>query len=69
VPDPDEAATRVWAAAECLRKTGTIGPTPLTAGAAEDGWVVFTAGIRRIATVRLRLHGEPDPLVLAVLTG
>jgi enediyne polyketide synthase len=72
--DLDEAATRVWTAAECIRKAGVTGPAPLavaptTAGADEgDGWVVFACGSRRIATVRIRLDDEPDPVIVAVLT-
>ncbi|MCA2218282.1 type I polyketide synthase [Jidongwangia harbinensis] len=71
--DLDEAATRVWTAAECIRKAGLTGPVPLavstTAGAdSDDGWVVFACGSRRIATVRIRLADEPDPVIVAVLT-
>ncbi|GAA3727830.1 type I polyketide synthase [Plantactinospora mayteni] len=66
----DEAATRVWTAAECLTKAGAGGgPVPLVREHAEaDGWVVLRAGRWRVATVVTRLDGVAAPLGLAVST-
>jgi enediyne polyketide synthase len=63
------AATRVWCAVECLRKTGHLLPGPLTLDQeGADGWVLFTAGRSRIATFATRLRGEPDPVIFAIQT-
>jgi enediyne polyketide synthase len=49
--DRDTAATRVWAAAECLTKSGRGFDTPLLFEArTEDNWVVLSAGTLRVAT-------------------
>jgi enediyne polyketide synthase len=67
--DADVAATRAWAALECLRKTGD--PTRvLTLDRVEaDGWVVLAAGDARIATWVTTLNGLAAPVVFAVLAG
>jgi enediyne polyketide synthase len=66
--DLDSAATRVWAASECLKKAGTALDTPLTlASAHEDGWVLLSAGAYVIATYLAQIQTSPEPLVLAVL--
>ncbi|MCI0461425.1 MAG: type I polyketide synthase [Gemmataceae bacterium] len=70
--DEDTAATRLWAATECLKKAGAGIHTPLTlvspgvAGAA-DGWVQLAAGPLVIATLVTLVHGTTDRLVFAVL--
>ncbi len=65
--DLDIAATRVWAAGECLKKAGAALDTPLTlASAHEDGWVLLSAGSLIIATYLAHLQTGPGPLVLAV---
>ncbi|MCX5199550.1 type I polyketide synthase [Streptomyces sp. NBC_00249] len=67
--EPDTAATRVWSAAECLRKAGILSGAPLTAApATRDNWVTFTSGGLRIATFATTLRGLPAPVVLAFLT-
>jgi enediyne polyketide synthase len=65
----DEAATRTWAAAECVRKAGAAGAAPLVVDGVpdDDGWILLRSGDRRIATVRVRLDGSPEPLIVAVL--
>ncbi|WP_328973856.1 type I polyketide synthase [Streptomyces sp. NBC_00239] len=66
---PDTAATRVWSAAECLKKAGVMAGAPLTlAPRTRDNWVVFTAGALRIATFVTSLRGALDPAVFAFLT-
>ncbi|MEU6405223.1 type I polyketide synthase [Streptomyces sp. NPDC046985] len=63
------AASRVWGAAECLRKAGRA-RVELTADGrpgAPDRWVVLRHGDDRIATVPALLHGTPRPALFAVL--
>ncbi|MFI5929082.1 SDR family NAD(P)-dependent oxidoreductase [Micromonospora sp. NPDC051543] len=63
----DTAGTRVWSAAECLRKLGLLPPVPLTlVPPAGDGWVVLTGGGIRIATLVTTVHGVAEPVVFAV---
>ncbi|MFP5287524.1 MAG: polyketide synthase dehydratase domain-containing protein, partial [Thermoanaerobaculia bacterium] len=48
---PDEAATRVWAAAESLTKAGVPHGAPLTLDTtSDDGWLTFRSGDLRIGT-------------------
>jgi enediyne polyketide synthase len=68
------AATRVWGAVECLRKTGRA-RTELVLDAAPprdviglDRWVVLRSGTARIATFPTRLLGADDPVVFAMLS-
>jgi enediyne polyketide synthase len=62
------AATRVWAAEECLKKAGSMVATPLVLNAVTaDGWVLLQAGRLVIATFAAPVKGVPDRLVLAVL--
>jgi enediyne polyketide synthase len=66
--DLDQAATRVWAAAECLTKAGALPQSPLIySRTAPDGWAVLEAGPLRIATLVLRTRGAAGPVALAVL--
>ena len=66
--DQDTAATRVWAAGECLKKAGTMVSAPLVlASSTEDGWVLLAAGASVIATFVASTRGAREPLVLAVL--
>ena len=51
------AATRVWGAVECLRKTGRAVAGPIT-----------LAGPARIATFLTRLRDAPGPVVFSILT-
>ena len=62
------AATRVWAAAECLKKAAAMVDVPLTLRfATADGWVVLAAGSFLIATFVASVRGMEERLVLAVL--
>lgn len=64
----DAAATRVWCALECLKKSGASSNAPLTLVATEpDGWALLASGAQRLATVRLCVRSanpaalpEPD---------
>ncbi len=69
----DSAATRVWAAAECLTKAGGLHGAPLVLGErTADGWQLLRSGDRVIGTYAapVRELGGPEALaVLAVLVG
>ncbi|MGY1581089.1 type I polyketide synthase [Streptomyces sp. MN13] len=64
------AATRVWGAVECLRKSGRAHVELTVDGGpgAPERWVVLRCGAARIATVPAVLRGAPEPAVFAVLT-
>ncbi len=62
------AATRVWAAGECVVKAGRAATTPIVLDrAATDGWVLLGAGDLTIATWAATTRDLEHPLVLAVL--
>jgi enediyne polyketide synthase len=64
----DSAATRVWTACECLTKAGAMIDSPLVlASAADDGWLLLTAGELHIATLVTSIDGSDQPLAIAVL--
>jgi enediyne polyketide synthase len=64
------AGTRVWTAVECVKKAGLPAETPLLfRSAGPEGWMVFSAGQRSIATVRVGVQEAGGPLVAAVLPG
>ncbi|MFE5245037.1 MULTISPECIES: type I polyketide synthase [unclassified Streptomyces] len=66
---PDTAATRVWSAAECLKKAGLMAGAPLTLlPQTRESWVVLAAGGLRIATFVTTLRSTLEPVVFAVLT-
>ncbi|WP_335936534.1 type I polyketide synthase [Streptomyces sp. PTD5-9] len=66
---PDTAATRVWSAAECLRKAGILSGARLTVEPGrKDAWVVLAAGGLRIATFVTALRNALEPAVFAFLT-
>ncbi|MER7134291.1 SDR family NAD(P)-dependent oxidoreductase, partial [Streptosporangium saharense] len=65
----DAAATRVWAAAECLRKAGLPPGAPLTwASERRDAWAVLSSGGLRIATLVTALRDTVEPVAFAILT-
>jgi enediyne polyketide synthase len=65
----DAAATRVWAAIECLRKAGLSHRAPLAALPSERaGWLVFASGDLRIATLVTTVRDLPQPMAFAILT-
>jgi enediyne polyketide synthase len=64
------AATRIWTARECLKKSGLQFDAPLAVRCAEeDGWVVLGSGDRRIATQIAAVDGKEGSFALAVLGG
>ncbi|MFH8239179.1 type I polyketide synthase [Streptomyces sp. NPDC018321] len=66
---PDTAATRVWSAAECLRKAGHLAQVPLALTPhTRTNWVSFTCGDLTVATFVTTLRTALEPVVLAVLT-
>ena len=65
---PDAAATRVWAAAESLRKAGAPPGAPLTLERNEaDGWLLLRSGDLRIGTWIGPVRELRGPAALAVL--
>ncbi len=66
----DAAATRVWAAMECLKKAG-IAASPswsLTLSACEkDGWITLTSPSAKIAAWIGDVQGSAQPVAFAVL--
>ncbi|WP_159941968.1 MULTISPECIES: type I polyketide synthase [unclassified Nocardiopsis] len=60
------AGTRVWAALECLRKTGTAARALTLERVRPDGWVLLSAGAVRAATWVTTLAGDGGPTVVAV---
>lgn len=64
---PAVAATRIWGALECLRKTGAMAQTLSFDRVHPDGWVVLCSGDATIATWVTTINQQPDPVVFAVL--
>ncbi len=65
--DRDTAATRVWAAAECLTKSGRGFDTPLLfESRTDDDWVILSAGTLRLATWVAPVRGAERKLAFAV---
>ena len=64
----DAAASRVWTALECLKKTGESCAQPMSLSSVQaDRWVLLQAGKLAIATVIVRIQGEELDTVFAVL--
>lgn len=67
--EPAAAATRVWSAVECLRKTGRALTGPITLAAdGQDGWVLLQSGAAKIATFVTSVLDQPDLAVFTILT-
>lgn len=67
--DVSSAATRLWAAGECLIKAGLPVETPLHYSThLPDGWVLLVADNLIIATLVTQLQDQETPLVLAILS-
>ncbi|MEH1101385.1 type I polyketide synthase [Micromonospora sp. CPCC 205561] len=65
----DAAATRVWAAIECLRKAGLSHRAPLVVVPTDRaGWLVFASGELRIATLVTSVRDLSQPMAFAILT-
>jgi enediyne polyketide synthase len=65
--DQDTAATRLWAASECLKKAGALVNAPLMLDSSEeDGWTLLSAGPFMTATYAAWVRGYQNRLVFAV---
>jgi enediyne polyketide synthase len=63
------AATRVWAASECLKKAAAMLDAPLAlASWTTDGWVLLSSGPLVTATFAGMIRSTQEKVVLAVLT-
>jgi enediyne polyketide synthase len=64
----DTAATRVWAASECLKKAGAMVNAPLTlVEATADGVMWLESGEKAIASFAVSVREVEQPLVFALL--
>jgi enediyne polyketide synthase len=62
------AATRVWSATECLKKSGAMTGAPLVlASTGHDGWVLLSSGANTIATYCAEVRDVVDRLVIGFL--
>lgn len=65
----DVAATRVWAARECLQKAGRAAGDPLVLlPVRRPGWTVMSSGDLRVAVFVTHLRDLTDPVAFAVLS-
>jgi enediyne polyketide synthase len=65
----DVSATRIWSAAEALKKVGAIATAPLVlVSATDDGCVFLASGKFKILTFATQLHERQGKFVIAVLT-
>jgi enediyne polyketide synthase len=63
----DTAATRLWAAMECLKKIGLPATAPLFLESnTDDGWTLLRSGAITISTCAARVRENKLPLVMAV---
>ncbi len=63
----DAASTRVWTAAECLKKIGQpVNSTLVLESSTDDGWARLRAGAVTILTCVADVRGADSPLGLAV---
>ena len=66
--DFDTAATRIWAASECLKKAGAMVNAPvMMVSTTPDGWVLLASGRVAIATFLVSIRDFKLPLIFAVL--
>jgi enediyne polyketide synthase len=67
VESVDAAATRLWAAVECMKKIGQPVKSPLVLESnTEDGWTLLRSGSITISTFAAMVHENKLPLVMAV---
>jgi enediyne polyketide synthase len=66
--DFNTAATRVWSASECLKKSGAMSGAPLVlVSTSSDGWVLLSSGAQTIATYCAEVRDIAEKLVVGVL--
>jgi enediyne polyketide synthase len=65
--DASVAATRVWCAMECLKKSGASGRPLVLEAARPDGWIELCAGPAKILTYSARMRGLENRLAFAVI--
>jgi enediyne polyketide synthase len=66
----DRAATRVWSAAECVKKAGmSVGEPLKLLRTAPDGWTILRCDRTRVATLATRISDIDGDVVVAVLAG
>ncbi len=66
--DQATAATRIWAAGECLVKLGVNINTPMILERVDrNNWILFSSGRYRAATSVVSVKDRDQPLVLAVM--
>lgn len=64
------AATRLWTAAECLKKAGRPAGAPMTVEKVEpDGWVVLASGPHRLVSFVGPAGGHPRGVAFCILSG
>jgi enediyne polyketide synthase len=67
--DEAVAATRVWAASECLKKVGAAMDAPLLLNASTtDGWLLLASGNFLIATYPAQIKSHEAKVMIAVLS-
>jgi enediyne polyketide synthase len=67
--DLDTAATRIWAATECLKKAGLVFDTPLVfLSSTADRWILLSSGPFIIAVLLAPLQGIEGRVVIGGLT-
>jgi enediyne polyketide synthase len=63
----DTAATCVWCALECLKKSGTAPGAPLTLASASSADILFRSGGLAIAVALASTHKVASPMAFAIL--
>jgi len=66
--DLNTTATRIWTAAECLKKAGALHNTPLVFNSSTaDGWQLYRAGSQSVGSVVMPIRELGGPAALTVL--
>lgn len=64
------AATRVWTAAECLKKAGAAGAAPLTlTSIGNDTWTLLKSGDLTAASCTVQVAGAEEPVAITLMVG
>ena len=64
---PDTAETRLWAAVECLKKSGLPPEAPVVLeSTSADGWVLLRSGRRTVLTCIASVLDLSEPIAIAV---